>query len=389
MIMQVKKFSGEGMLIKNAKVLQGNDFVEKDIKIEDDRIVEISKNISGGDFLDFSGYKILPGFIDIHTHGGAGHDINASTADDIDEISSFFASQGVTSFLGSVLTDTKEQTEWSIDQFNTIMDRGSEGARVLGIHLEGPFLSPIYKGAMPEDLILDTNLKLAQEYQRKARGRVKYITIAPEHSDNTSMIKDLVDMGIVVAMGHSNATYEQGMRAIELGVTSATHLMNAMRPIHQHEIGIAGAALISDIYVETICDGLHLTPSTLKFIEHNKGLDKMICVTDCIMAAGLPDGDYMLGVNEVVVKNGDARLKVGDARAGSTLKMIDGLKNISRFLDKPIEKVVSLMTKNPASLLGMNDMGELKTGNLADIVVLDENLKVKMTIVGGKIVYEG
>ena len=379
------------MLIKNAKVLLGEEFYQIDLRIKNKYIAEIGSGLYREEeekIYNFTNQYVVPGFIDIHTHGGAGHDINASNSEELDEISQFFAKQGVTSFLGSVLTDTEEQTNWCIDQFNDRIEKGCSGARLMGIHLEGPFLSPKFKGAMPEHLLKSGDIELLKRYQKRANGNIKYITIAPEIESNMEMIKEIEQLGIKVAMGHSDATYEEGVKAIQNGVACSTHLMNAMRPIHQHEIGIAGASLIHDIYVETIVDGLHLKPSTLKFIAHNKGLDKMIGITDCIMAAGLPDGNYKLGVNDVVVINGDARLAHEDVRAGSTLRMSVALKNLSKFLELPIEKVEKILSKNPADMLGLRDRGQVKEGMLADFAILDSNFDVEKTVVGGDIVYE-
>ncbi len=378
------------MILKNANVLIEGQFQQLDIQVIGEKIHQIAHTIGEEqeqEVYDCSNCYIVPGFIDIHTHGAYGHDINHANASQLNEVSQFFATQGVTSFLGSILTDTKEQTLWCIQQLRERIEKGCIGSRLIGIHLEGPFLSEKYKGAMPLELLKYGEIELIKEYQKEANGFVRYITIAPEVKENMSMIKELCELGIKVSMGHSDATYEQSMKAIEEGVTCATHLMNAMRPIHQHEIGIVGAAFLSDIFVETIIDGLHLVPDTLKLIAHNKGLDKIIGITDCIMATGLPDGSYQLGINDVEVKNGDAKIANTDIRAGSTLQMSKGIKNLCKFLDLPLEQVVKMITSNPAKMLGLYDRGKIECGLLADLVVLDQNLSVVKTIVGGNVVY--
>ncbi|MDO5725918.1 MAG: N-acetylglucosamine-6-phosphate deacetylase [Tissierellia bacterium] len=376
-------------IIKNGKVLRNKQFVNEDIAIKDGLIVKVGKNLEdeNATVYDAKEKYIVPGFIDIHTHGGDGIDINAASSEDLDKVSKFFAKHGVTSFLASILTDTKAQTENAIDACVDRIEKGSSGADLFGIHLEGPFLNAKYKGAMPEKLLRSGDLDLVKSYQKRAKGNIRYITIAPEVGDNLKMIKGLKDLGIVVSMGHSDATYEETVAAIREGANAITHLMNAMRQIHQHEIGIAGAALIEDVYVETICDNRHLKESTVKFIYKIKPEELIIPITDCIMATGLPDGEYKLGINDVIVEDGDAKLKETKVRAGSTLTLDVAMKNIMQNTKKNLAHTVSLMTENPARLFNLKDRGILETGKRADIVVLNEDYSVEKTFIKGKIVY--
>ena len=380
-------------LFKNGLVLIDNVFVYAHLLIEDGNIIGISHDLA--DFSDFDeevdlkAKRLIPGFVDIHTHGAVGVDVNAAKAEDYEKICELFASQGTTSWLCSVLTDTVEQTKWCIDEFKKWDDLEHKGANILGIHLEGPFLAPEYKGAMPEHLLQTGNSELAKEYQDEANGKIKYMTVSPEVKGNLQMIPRLRSMGIQVAIGHSGADYATANEAIANGAMAATHTSNAMRLLHQHEPAIWGSVLESDVvYCEMICDGKHLHPGTVRLIIKTKGLDKVVAVTDSIMAAGLPDGNYKLGVNDVIVKNGDARLVSNDARAGSTLTMIKGFKNVLEFTKRPVEEIIDMFTKNPAKLIGVYDkLGDIKIGKRADLLVIDENNDIISTYVGGKKVY--
>jgi N-acetylglucosamine-6-phosphate deacetylase len=375
-------------LFRNGRFYINGSFVLGDLLAEDGVIREIAE-VHNGDVAvvyDMEGKLVVPGFIDIHTHGAAGVDVNTATAEDYETICRFFAAQGTTAWLGSVLTDTREQTLWCIEEYKKWKNREHQGAELLGIHLEGPFLSPEYKGAMPEHLLRKGDLELIKEYQKAAEGDVKYITLSPETEGNIPMIPELKKLGIQVAIGHSGADYDTACAAIEAGARGATHTGNAMKLLHQHFPAIWGAVLESDkVFCEIICDGRHLHPGTVRLIIKTKGLDQVVAVTDSIMAAGLPDGNYKLGVNEVVVENGDARLACGGSRAGSTLTMEGALKNLLEYTGRPLREVLRLLTENPARLIGVYDrMGSIEEGKEANLVVLDETCNVLKTYVHGR-----
>jgi len=382
----------ENLYVKNGSVLVNGTFQKVNVIVKDGKISGIEKEyVNAEAFPEINADKgmVVPGFLDIHTHGAAGVDVNAATTEDIGKISRFFASQGTTGWLTSVLTDTEEQTFWCIDQITNAMKNNAGGAEVLGIHLEGPFLCADYKGAMPEYLLRKPDVSLFKKYQEAAEGRVKYITISPEMEGAPEFIKEIRDMGAAIAMGHSGADYETAMVCIQNGVASSTHTFNAMKLLHQHAPAIMGAALESDIYCEAICDGRHLHPGVVRLLLKVKGMDRVIAVTDSIMAAGLPDGKYKLGVNDVEVVDGDARLAGGGSRAGSTLTTGTALKNLVKFTGKSIEELIPLLTINPATLLHIEDhKGSISIGKDADLVILNNELDVIATIVGGKKVYE-
>jgi len=374
--------------IVNGKVFLDGSFQEKTIGVEGGciRILPKDADLEGGaKVYDAEGKKVVPGFLDIHTHGAVGVDVNAATAEELGKIGHFMATQGTTSWLCSVLTDTKEQTLWCIDEFKKHKKLENDGADLLGIHLEGPFLAKEFKGAMPEHLLRDADVELLKEYQEAAEGNIRYLTVSPEIEGIVDAIPAVRDLGIVVAIGHSGADYDTSMKAIENGAASCTHIFNAMKLLHQHFPAIMGAAMESDIYCEAICDGRHLHPGVVRLLIKTKGLDRVVAITDSIMAAGLPDGNYKLGVNDVVVVDGDAKLASNGVRAGSTLTTGQALKNIMKFTGRPIEEVLQLLTVNPAKLIGVFDKkGSIADGKDADLVILDEENNVKDTFVRGK-----
>lgn len=374
--------------IINGKVFLDGSFQEKTIGIEEGHICILPKEETleeGAKVYDAAGKKVAPGFIDVHTHGAVGVDVNAATAQELGKIGHFMATQGTTSWLCSILTDTKEQTLWCIDEFKKHKKMDNDGADLLGIHLEGPFLAKEFKGAMPEHLLRDADVELLKEYQEAAEGNIRYLTVSPEIDGIVDAIPAIRDLGIVVAIGHSGADYDTSMRAIENGAASCTHIFNAMKLLHQHFPAIMGAAMESDIYCEAICDGRHLHPGVVRLLIKTKGLDRVVAITDSIMAAGLPDGNYKLGVNDVVVVDGDAKLASNGVRAGSTLTTGQALKNIIKFTGRPIEEVLQLLTENPARLIGVFDKkGSIADGKDADLVILDGENNVCDTFVKGK-----
>lgn len=375
--------------IINGKIYKKGTFTEEDLLLENGKIISPESVHTEEVIYDAGGNYVVPGFIDVHTHGGAGIDVNAADRKGFEKIGHFFAKQGTTSWLCSILTDTKEQTLKTIKEavkHQKAQKNGHENcADLLGIHLEGPFLAPEYKGAMPEYLLISPDVELLKEYQQAAEGTIRYMTVSPEVPGVPEAIGEMTKLGIKAAIGHSGADYDTSWRCIKEGAVSATHTFNAMKLLHQHYPAIMGAVLESEIYCEAICDGRHLHPGTVRFLLKMKGMDKVIAITDSIMAAGLPDGEYMLGVNEVVVKDGDAKLKYGDSRAGSTLTTGQALKNLISFTGKSLEEILPLFTSNPARMLGaVERIGSLETGKDADVVILDPAYSVVDTFVKGR-----
>lgn len=372
--------------ITGGQVYVDRSFQQKTVAMEEGtlRLLPPDAPVSG-EVYDAAGKKVVPGFIDIHTHGAVGVDVNGATAADLEKIGTFFAGNGTTAWLASVLTDTEEQTRWCIDRYKEWRTEAREGAELLGIHLEGPFLAPAYKGAMPEHLLRHGDAGLLRSYQEQAEGGIRYLTVSPEVEGTVDMIPAARELGIVTAIGHSGADYDTAMSAIAAGAQAATHTFNAMLLLHQHRPAILGAVLESDVYCEAICDGRHLHPGIVRLLLKVKGLDRVVAITDSIMAAGLPDGKYHLGVNEVVVEDGDAKLASDGTRAGSTLTQDAALKNLLAWTGRPLEDILPLLTENPARLAGVfQRKGSIADGKDADLVVLDGDCRVEAVFLKGR-----
>ncbi len=372
-------------LFTHGKVYVDGQFQETDLLVQDGRIAGLGGKAD--EVVDLGGKLLVPGFLDLHTHGGDGVDVNAATAEDLAKIGKFFARHGTTGWLCSILTDTEEQTLWCIDQAKAAMSAPITGARLIGIHLEGPFLSVEYKGAMPEHLLQKGSADLFRKYQQAADGAVRYITVSPEVDGVVEMIRELAGY-TTVAIGHSGADYETACAAIRAGAAACTHTFNAMGLFHQHRPGLMGAVLEHPVCCEAICDGRHLHPGSVRMLLACKGYEHVVAVTDSIQAAGLPDGHYKLGINDVVVEDGDAKLASNGVRAGSTLTTGQALKNLVNFTGERVEQVLPLLTLNPARLIGMDHRkGSIAPGKDADLVVLDEELNVTATYVAGNCVF--
>ncbi|MBQ7860542.1 MAG: N-acetylglucosamine-6-phosphate deacetylase [Faecalibacterium sp.] len=374
---------------ENTRIYQNGRLTVGSLLCQQGKIVAVGPQVEnpGLPRVDCRGLMLVPGFIDSHTHGAVGVDVNSADAEEIRRIGRFFAQQGTTAWNASILTDTEQQTLTAIQAVCEAMQHPQDSVPPLGIHLEGPFLSVEYKGAMPEHLLQAGDAQLFRRYQQAAGGAIRYITVSPEVAGVTEMVADIADE-VTVGVGHSGATYDQTMATIRNGARCCTHTLNAMRLLHQHEPAVMGAALESDIWCEMICDGRHLHPGTVRFLLKCKGLDKVVAVTDSIMAAGLGDGEYHLGVNRVTVKNGDAVLTETGVRAGSTLTMQAALKNLVRFTGLSVEQVLPILTQNPAECLRITDRkGRIAPGLDADLVLLDDELNVCATYANGRCVY--
>ena len=367
------------------KVYLDGQFRPASVTVEDGVIAAVEEGRAKG-AAELGAGMLTPGFIDLHTHGATGVDVNAADEEGLRRIAAFFASQGVTAWHASVLTDTEEVTRRCLSAIRNVMRDGSGGARLMGAHLEGPFLAREYKGAMPERLLRTGDAAMLRGLEKDFPGVIRYITVSPEVPGVIDMIREIADE-VVVAIGHSGATYDESMRAIDAGARCITHTFNAMRLFHQHEPAIMGAALESDCWCEAICDGRHLHPGTVRMLLKCKGMQRVVAITDSIMAAGLPDGNYKLGVNDVVVKDGDAKLLNG-VRAGSTLTLQQALQNLVRFTGKTAEEVLPLLTANPAEAMRLSGrQGVIAVGADADLTLLDDTLTARRVWSRGEEVY--
>lgn len=338
--------------------------------------------------IDADGMYITPGFIDMHVHGGNGYDILDGTARAVREVAAFHARGGTTSILATVAPAAKNKIEKALATINALTLRNTEGAQILGSHLEGPFLNPGRAGAINPAYLKDVDLDGMAQFINLCEGTLKIVTVAPELPGCNELIRMLVQEGIVVAAGHSESTYEIALSSFKAGIRHAIHLFNASAPLHHREPGLVGAVLASrEISAEIIADGHHLHPSMLKLLHSIKGRRGLTLATDAISAAGMPDGEYLFNNRKVNMLNKKITLP-NNSMAGSSLTMIDAVKNMIGLAGIPLHEAIRMASLNPARVLGIeNAKGALAPGMDADLVLLDNDLNVRLTMTGGEIVY--
>ena len=352
-----------------------------DLAVEDGRIVPPRRD--AGTVIDTRGLYVAPGFIDLQVNGGVGHNFEDASPAEIREIADFYLSHGTTGLLPTTVTAPIPRIRGAIERV-----RRAGHPAILGMHIEGPFISPERKGAHNPEYILPPSRERFDELVAGYVGFIKVVTLAPELPGAEELLEGILSIGAVPSLGHSDATYEQALSAIERGIGLFTHTFNAMREFHHRAPGAVGAALDSDVYVELICDGIHVHPAAVRLVARAKGYNRICLVTDAISAAGLSDGAYTLGGLPVSVRDGVARLPDGTL-AGSTLTMDRAVKNFMEFTGCSLLEAVRCATLNPARLLGIDDRkGSLEVGKDADLVIFDEDLTVHYTILGGEVVYE-
>ncbi len=367
----------------------GRDISNRILVFENGKISEIKEPEQCVAELDLSAYIIIPGMIDMHTHGGVGVEANTASLDDFDKLSKFYAENGVCEFCVTTVTDSIDNLARVGKLVAERVRLGTSGADIAGIYLEGPYLSHEYRGAHDENLLAIPTKKDIDAMLSAGEGNVRVLAMAPEIDGACDAIKYAVSKGINVSLGHSAATCEEAMRAFSSGAKIAIHTYNAMRGLNHREPGMLGAALSSeDAYAELICDFVHVAPEAAKIAIRSKGKDKIIYITDSIGTAGLPDGEYKFGPLPVFVKGGIARIAEGNL-AGSSLTLDRALYNVVKELHVPFEEAMLGVTKNPAEALGMYDkIGSIDVGKKANLTVLDDEFNVVMTIVGGEVVYK-
>ncbi|MDX3535769.1 N-acetylglucosamine-6-phosphate deacetylase [Streptomyces sp. MB09-01] len=325
--------------------------------------------------VDLSGHWIVPGFVDMHNHGGGGASFTSGTAEDVLRGVRTHREHGTTTLIASTVTGDLDELARRAGLLAELTQQGE----IAGIHFEGPFINPCRKGAHKEDLLRDPDPAEVRKLIDAAHGAARMFTLATELPGGLDSVRLLAEHGVIAAIGHTDATYEQTRAAIDAGATVATHLFNAMPPLAHREPGPI-AALLEDerITVELINDGTHLHPAALELAFHHAGAHRVALITDAMDAAGFGDGTYHLGPLEVEVKEGVARLVEGGSIAGSTLTLDTAFKR-SVTLDRlPVESVVQAISANPAKLIGLYDeIGSLEPGKYADLVVLDAAFDVK------------
>jgi N-acetylglucosamine-6-phosphate deacetylase len=375
------------LLLHGARVVRPDDIVEDGwVLVDGVRIADVGSGPPpqhfDGDTLDLHGSWLLPGFVDLHMHGGGGHDVTASPQAMAAAVA-FHRTRGTThtlvSLVAAPLADLERQLGWVAD---LAADPDSEG-HVIGSHLEGPFLSHVRCGAQNPAYLRRPDRAEFARLLAAARGVLRSVTVAPELPGALDVIRAAVAAGAIAAIGHTDATYAEAARAIEAGATVATHLFNGMRPIHHREPGPAGAALGSDLACEVINDGIHVHPAITTLVNQVPG--RLILVTDAIDAAGMGDGDVALGGQRVRVRDGEARLESTGSLAGSTLTMDAALRRAVHESGLSVVEASAAASGTPARLLGCrHSFGAVEPGLEADLVVLDDDLEVAGVLAAGQ-----
>lgn len=375
------------MILKNGWVMDENFTLRQaDVRIRGERIAEIGEGLDGEECIDLAGSYLLPGFIDTHIHGAYGARVSDENPD-IERITRFEATQGVTAL---ALTTASSEFDALLQQFDVLKEAAQtgSGAKIAGIHAEGPFLSVKYKGAMNEKNILMPDLERFAQFVEAGGELLKIITVAPEQEGSLELIEYAATRGITVSMGHTNADYETAKAAIRAGATQQTHTFNAARPLHHREAGVLGAVLTDPaVTCEVICDYVHLHPAVVQLIYRLKGADRINMVSDSGHAAGLTISEFTVDGVTRYVKDGVVRLANGTI-AGSAKTLLDGVKNLIHS-GVPMGDVCKMASRNPARSLKLDEVtGSIAEGKLADLVVLDENYDVRYTFVNGACVYK-
>jgi len=366
-------------------VLEDTTLEDYFMEVEDGVIVGFSKN-EPSDY-EYLGEIVAPGLVDTHIHGYHGKDIMNAEEGALNVISKGLLECGVTSFLPTTLTDSKEKTDAALKRVAAEY-KDVEGAKVRGVFLEGPFFTEKYKGAQNSVHMSDPKIDYLKEWLEISDGLVNKIAIAPEREGAEDFIKKANAMGVRVALGHSDASFDTAVSAVDAGANIFVHTYNAMSGLHHREPGMVGAAMSTDAISELICDGHHVNPNSANILMNIKGRDKIALITDCMSAGGMADGDYMLGDFPVKVENGTARLKDSGSLAGSILKLKDGVKNVVDWEIADIFEAIQMASLIPAKSVGIDDVcGKLREGYQADFIVLDYDLNLKATYLDGVEVY--
>ena len=370
--------------IKSDKIFLENEVFDGYILIEDNYISDISRSVKKDvEVKDYTSKIVAPGYFDTHVHGYGGHDVMDATVEGLLEISKAMVSTGVTSFLATTLTDSFERLSAACENVGKCKNL-CKGAKIQGIFLEGPFFTEKYKGAQNPEYMSNPSMEKLKSWNEISGNLVNKIAISPEYEGTSEFIKGAVDLGVYVALAHSDATYEQAKEAVKNGASIFAHTYNAMSPLHHRNPGMVGASLTTDTFNEVICDGHHVHPGAVDVILRAKSPDKTVLITDCMMAGGMEDGNYKLGEFDVKVENGTARLSSG-ALAGSILSLSQAVKNVYEWGLVSKLEAVKMASLIPAKSVGIDDkIGSISIGKCADINILDDDLNVLEVFIDGE-----
>jgi N-acetylglucosamine-6-phosphate deacetylase len=383
------------MHLFGAKVVAGGRVLDPGyVTVSDDRIVDVGhgrpRDLGGGPHLDLDGSWLLPGYIDLHVHGGGGGSFTGSDQDEHLTATRFHSQHGTTSLLATTVSSSREHLRRAVTALRETMRGQTQGSRILGINLEGPYISQECRGAQDPAGIRDPDIEEFSDLLTAGDGAVRVVTLAPERPGARSLAAAAREAGVVVSLGHAAATYEDVLSAVAGGATLVTHMFNGMHQLHQRVPGLVGAALVSpELSCELVADGMHVHPAVVRMLIAAKGVDRVLLITDAINAAGLPDGNHVLGDGvTITVMSGRVTVQGTQTLAGSTLTMEQAVKNVVAFADLSVVKASQLASTNAARLLGRSDTtGEIRSGHLADLVVLNSELDVCATLVGGNWAY--
>lgn len=376
------------MTIINARAVVGGSVKPCNLKLADGKIKGIMPpGDTYGKTFDAKEHLILPGFVDLHTHGGGGVDFNSADASAIETARNFFVSQGVTTFLPTVHTDTEATMLRAV--LSIVKAKNSLGvSQIFGIHLEGPFLSPAYCSPEQKPLLQPCSYPLFKRLQDASGGNIRILTIAPELAGAPALIHKLNMEGVRISLGHTGACYDDAVAAIEAGAMSCTHTFHRMSGIDAQNPSVLAAVLESDLYCEVVCDGQQIDPALLRLLLKVKGKNRIVAVTDSIMTAGMGEGLYQTPSGDVVVRGGEALALQDNTRVGSMLTGVGALQRLMEYCGMTLPQAVPLLTENPAKLLGVyHQKGSLDVGKDADFFVMDKNYNILTTFSQGEIVY--
>lgn len=375
------------MLIRSERIWIGNNFIPAILEIEGKKIKRIfSYDKATKVDCDFGNKRIVPGFIDIHTHGAVNVEANVSNVEEIQKWANYLPKEGVTSFCPTTVTQTEEVLKKASETLVKAKETQKTGAKILGINFEGPFLDVNHKGAQPESCIVSPNLEEFDRFQKACKDLLLIMTVAVEKDKDYYLTRNLTNRGVIVSVGHSGASYDEAMMGIANGAKLLTHTFNGMTGLHHREPGQVGAALrIRDVYSEIICDGIHIRPEVINIFFMSKGPDYAIMVSDSMSAKAYKGTEFYLGGEKVIVsEDGSARRESGSL-AGSILKIIDGLKVVVEKAQVPFNYAINACTSNPARLLRIDDRkGYIKANYDADLVIITDDYKIINTMVEGK-----
>lgn len=372
--------------IYGRSLIDGQILSDKKIIFSDHIEAILDLNEPHGDIptIDLKGAYLFPGFVDVHTHGACGADVMDATPQSLHLICSSLAKYGVSKFLATTMTMSETAIRKALDNIREVLndDQGPRGAQIIGVHLEGPFISERYAGAQDKSHIIKPNWNMLLDY----RDLIKIITIAVEEDEDFEFIHN--NPGIQLSIGHTNADFETAIKSYDLGVTHCTHCFNAMSPLHHREPGVVGACFAKKYDTEFIADGVHIHPGFLETFVRIIGKEQAILITDSMRACGMPEGEYTLGGQKVILQGKASRLENGSL-AGSILTMDQAIRNMRQYTKLSLPDIIQMASFNPARSIHMEHrLGSIKEGNAADFVIMNDGLEVLSTFADGQCIYD-